>query len=78
MEEHSNLSENAWGPLTSVRGFQLASWFIESKVSKSQISDYFSSGLGNSASVAYSSIYTLEKDLGSLDPYASYLRWFEG
>ena len=58
--------------------FNLLLGFIESKVSKSQINDYFSSGLGNSASVGYSSIYTLEKHLRSLDPDRSYLRWFKG
>lgn len=78
VEEHRNLCGDAWAPFTSAQGFQLASWFIESKVSKSQINDYFSSGLGNSASVGYSSMYTLEKRLQSLDPYGSYLRWFEG
>jgi len=78
VEEHRNLCEDAWAPFTSAQGFQLASWFLESKVSKSQINDYFSSGLGNSTSVGYSSMYTLEKLLRSLDPYGSYLRWFEG
>ena len=37
VEEHRNLCEDAWAPFTSAQGFQLASWFIESKVSKSQI-----------------------------------------
>ena len=78
VEDYCNLCEDAWAPFTSARGFQLASWFIESKVSKSQINHYFSSGLGNSESVGYSSMYTLEKYLRSLDPYGSYLRWFEG
>ena len=78
VEEHCNLCEDACAPFTSARGFELASWFIESKVSKSQINDYFSSGLGNSASVGYSSMYMLEKHLQSLDPYSSYVWWFEG
>ena len=78
VEEYCNPCEEAWAPSTSARGFQLASWFIESKVSNSQINDYISSGLGKSASVGYSSMYTLEKYLRSLDPYGSYLPWFEG
>ena len=77
VEEHRNLYEDAWALFTSALGLQLASWFIVSKVLKSQINNYFTSGLGDSASVGYSSMYTLEKGLRSLDPYASNLPWFE-
>jgi len=77
-EEHRNLCENAWAPFTSAERFKLASWFIESKVSKSQMNNYFSNGLGNLASVGYSSMHTLENDLRSFYPYGQYRRWFEG
>lgn len=77
-EELRNLCENAWAPFTNAQGFKLASWFIESKVPKSRINNYFSSGLGNPASVGYSSMYTLENHLQSLDPFGLYLQWLEG
>ena len=77
-EELRNLCENAWAPFANAQGFKLASWFIESKVPKSRINSYFSSDLGNPASVGYSSMYTLENHLQSLDPFGLYLQWLEG
>lgn len=77
-EEHRNLCEDPWAPFVSEHGFKLASWFIESKVPKGRINEYFSNGLGNSADVGYRSMYTLEKHLRELDPYGQYLQWFEG
>jgi len=58
--------------------FKLASWFIQSKVPKSRINEYFSRGLGSSALVGYSSMHTIENHLRCLDPHSSYLQWFEG
>jgi len=46
-DEHSNLCADPWAPFNSAEGFKLASWFIDGKVSKTRINDYFSSGLGN-------------------------------
>jgi hypothetical protein len=77
-QEHRDLCEDPWAPFASAHGFKLASWFIQSKVPKSRINEYFSSGLGNSASVGYSSMHTLENHLRSFDPYSLYLQWFEG
>ena len=77
-EEIRNLCDDPWAPFASEHGFKLASWFIEGKVSKGRINEYFSSGLGNSADVGYRSMYTLEKHLRELDPYGQYLQWFEG
>ena len=77
-EESRDLCENPWAPLASAQGFKLASWFIESKVSKTRINDYFSNGIGNSTSVGYSSMHTLENLLRHLDPYSPYLQWLEG
>lgn len=77
-EELRNLSANPWAPFPTAHGFKLASWFIESKVPKSRINEYFSSGLGDSASVSYGSMHTLENHLRSLDPYGAYLQWFDG
>jgi len=72
-EECRDLCENPWAPFASAQGFKLASWFIESKVSKRRINDYFSNGIGNWTSVGYSSMHTLENLLRHLDPYSPYL-----
>ena len=77
-QEYSKLCEDPWAPFSSAHGFKLASWFIQGKVPKSRINEYFSSGLGNSTLVGYSSMHTLENHLRSLDPYSPYLQWFEG
>ena len=76
--KHSYLCADGWAPFHSAEGFKLTSWFIDGKVSKSQINDYFLSGLGNAGSVRYSSMQTLENHLLFLDPYSQYLQWFEG
>jgi len=77
-QENSNICEDPWAPFSCAKGFKLASWSIQSKVLKSRINEYFSSGLGSSALVGYSSMHTLKNHLRSLDPHSSYLQWFEG
>jgi len=77
-EEYRDLCENPWAPFASAQGFKLASWFIESKVSKTGINDHFSNCIGNSTSVGYSSMHTLENLLQHLDPYSPYPQWSEG
>jgi hypothetical protein len=77
-EELDNLSEDPWAPFSTPHEFKLASWFIRSKVPKSRINEYFSTGLGTSASAGFTSMYTLEARLRQLDPYGPYLQWFEG
>jgi len=54
-QEICNLCDNPWAPFPSRPGFRLASSFLESKVLKSRINEYFPSGLGNSESVGYAS-----------------------
>jgi len=76
--EYSNMCDDPWAPFNSEQGFKLASWFIEGKVSKSRINQYFSSGLGDAESGRYNSMHTLENHLRLLDPYSQYLQWFEG
>ena len=44
-QECGDLSEDPWAQFTSAHGFKLASWFIQNKVSKSQINEYFTNGL---------------------------------
>jgi hypothetical protein len=77
-QEQSNLCQHPWSPFSSAHGFKLASWFIEGKVPKSRINEYFSSGLGNASSAGYSSMHTLENLLQALDPHSAYLQWNEG
>jgi len=77
-QEICNLCDDPCAPFPSGQGLRLASWLLESKVPKSRINEYFASGLGNSESVGYSSMHTLEKHLRELDPYSRYLQWFEG
>jgi len=77
-DKHSNLCADPWAPFNSAEGFKLASLFMDGKVSKTRINDYFSSGLGNAESVGYSSMHTLKNHLLFLDPYSQYLQWFEG
>jgi len=76
--EYSNLCNDPWAPFNSEQGFKLASWVIEAKVSKSRINPYWASGLGDTESVGYSSMHTLENHLRFLDPYTQYLHWFKG
>jgi len=76
--ECRDLCENPLAPLASAQGFKLASWFIESKVSMTLINDCFSNGIGNSISLGYSCMHTLENLLRHLDPYSGYLQWLEG
>ena len=54
-QEQSNLCQHPWSPFSSAHGFKLASGFIEGKVPKSRINEYFSSGLGNASSAGYTS-----------------------
>jgi len=77
-QEISNLCDKLWALFPSGQGFRLNSWLLQSKVPKSRIKEYFESGLGNSESVGYGSMHTLEKHLRELDLYSRYLQWFEG
>ena len=78
MEESRDWCKNPWAPFASAQGFKPASWFIESKLSKTWINDYFSNTIGNSTSVDYSSMHTLENLLQHLDPYSPCVPWLEG
>jgi len=76
-QENSNPCEDAWARFTSAQDFKLASWFIQSIVPKSGISESFTSGLGSSVFFGYTAMHTLENHLVSLDPHSSYLQWFQ-
>jgi len=77
-QEQRNLCQHPWSPFSSGHGFKLPSWFIEAKVPKSPINEYFWSGLGNASSAGYSSMHTLENLLQALDTHSAYLQWNEG
>jgi len=72
-QEQSNLCQHPWSPFSGVNSFKLVSWFIEGKVPKSQMNEYFSSGFGNASSTGYSSMHMLENLLQALDPHSTYL-----
>src|ERR671929_247092 len=74
----SELVDNPWCPFATGHEFRLATWFIQSKVPKTRIDEYFSSGLDVTQSTTFKSAYTLEKHLKTLDPHDSYLEWSEG
>ena len=76
-QEQSNLCPPPWAPFSSTHSFKLAAGFIEGKVPKSRINEYFSIGLGNTSSAGYSSIHTLQNLLQALDPHSAYLQWNE-
>jgi len=76
-QEISNLCDSLWASFPSGQGFRLASELLESKVPKSQINEYFASGVGNSESVSYGSMHTLKKHLREMDLYSRYLQWFD-
>jgi len=77
-QEQSNLCQHPWSRLSSTHSFKLVSWFIEGKVPKLRINEYFSSGLGNASTARYSSMSTLENLLQALDPHSAYLQWNKG
>ena len=77
-QECNDSSEDPCAPFMSAHRFKLASWFIQNKVSKSQINEYFTNGLAISALASYNSMHTLEDHLRFLDLFSVYLQWFEG
>jgi len=77
-EECRNLCEKPWAPFACAQGFKIASWFIESKVSKMWINHCFLNGIGNLTSVGSCSMHTFTNLLRHLDLYSLYLLWLEG
>jgi len=58
-ELNKAMTNNPWRPFSSEDEFNLASWFVRSKVAKSQIEAYFAQGLGGTDSRSFRSAYTL-------------------
>jgi len=76
-ELNKAMTDDPWSPFSSQNDFNLASWFVRSKVAKSQIDAYFAEGLGGTASRSFRSAYTLRQHLDILDPFREYLVWAE-
>jgi len=71
------MTDEPWSPFLSENDFNLASWFVRSKVAKSQIDAYFDAGLGDTDSRSFRSAYTLRQHLDILDSFREYLVWAE-
>jgi len=54
-------TNDPWGPFSSGADFNLASWFVWNKVSKSQIDPYFANGLGGPDARSFRSTYTMRQ-----------------
>jgi len=76
-ELNKAMTDDSWSPFSSENDFNLASWFVRSKVAKSQIDVYFAEGLGGTDSTSFRSAYTLRQHLDILDPFREYLVWAE-
>jgi len=71
------MTDDPWSPLSLENDLNLASWFVRSKVAKSQIDAYFAEGLGGTDSRSFRSAHTLRQHLDILDPFREYLVWAE-
>jgi len=76
-ELNKAMTDDPWSPFSSEDDFNLASWFVLSKVAKSQIDAYFAQCLGGKVSRSFRSAYTLRQHLEVLDPFREYLVWAE-
>ena len=77
-ELNEAMIDDPWNPFSLEADFNLASWLVRSKVSKSQINAYFVEGLGGMNARSFRSAYTLQQHLDVLDPFGEYLTWTEG
>jgi len=72
-ELNKAMTDHPWSPFSSEDDFNLASWFVPSKVAKSQIDGYFLQGLSGTDSRLFRSAYTLRQHLDVQDPFCEYL-----
>ena len=72
-ELNKAMTNDPWSPFSSEDNFNFASWFVRSKVAKSQIDAYFAAGLGGTDSRSFRSAYILQLHLDILDPFREYL-----
>jgi len=76
-ELNKAMTDDPWSPFSSENDFNLARWFVRSKLAKSQIDAYFAEGLGGTDSRSFRSAYTLRQHLDILDQFREYLVWTE-
>jgi len=76
-ELNKAMTYDPWSPFSSEDNFNIASWFVRSKVAKSQIYTYLAQGLGVMHSRSIRSTYSLRQDLDVQDPFREYLVWSE-
>jgi len=76
-QHNKAMTDDPCSPFSSENDFNLASWFVWSKVAKSQIYTYFAEGLGCTDSRSFRSAYSLRQHLDILDPFREYLVWAE-
>jgi len=74
-ELNKAMTDDPWTPFSSENDFNLAPWFVRSKVAKSQIDAYFAEGLGGMESRSFRSPYTLRQYLDIQDPFRQYFVW---
>jgi len=58
-ELNKAMTDDPWSPFSAEDDFNLASWFVWSKVVKSKIDGYFAQGLGGTDSRSFRSAYIL-------------------
>ena len=74
-ELNDSMKNDPWNPSSSEANFDLPSWLVRSKVSKSQIDAYYAEGLGDMDAWSFRCAYTLQQHLDLLDPFGEYLTW---
>jgi len=72
-ELNKAMTDDPWSPFSSETDFNLASWFVRSKIPKWQIDAYFAEGLGGMDSRSLPSASTLRQHHDILDPFREYL-----
>ena len=68
-ELNKAMTDDPLSPFSSENNFNLASWFVRSKVAKSEIDVYLAEGLRGTDSTSFGSAYTLRQDLDILDAF---------
>jgi len=76
-ELNESMKDDPGNLFSSEADFNLASWLVRSKVSKSQIDAYFAEGFGGMDALSFRFAYTLQQHLAVQDPFGEYLTWRE-
>jgi len=72
-ELNESMKYGPWNPFSSEADFNMASWLVRSKLSKSQIDAYFAEGFGGMDTRSFRSAYTFQQYLDVPDPFGEYL-----